>query len=131
MNSTKTFFIGFAFAIFVAYIAINCTRNSDDTIKTKQLTAQGLPPVQMSPIPCDSLKNVAFGDTLKVVPNTIFLGPIKKGKYKGKTYWQALLSSDNLIPPTNFRNDPTYQRIIIADTLAITNASIFIVARIK
>jgi len=125
----KKFFLPLiAIALITVALLSMCQKDADST---QSLAARGLPTIQMSPIPCDSLKNVAFGDTLKVVPNTIFSGPIKRGKFKGKTYWQALLSSDNLIPPTNFKNDPTYQRIIIADTTPITNSSIFIVARIK
>lgn len=76
--------------------------------------------------PCDSLKNVEWGDTLRVVKNTI-----TSGKYKGKTYWQAMLSSNNIIEPTRFQNIPTSQRVVIADTTEIKYTSVFIVARIK
>jgi hypothetical protein len=86
---------------------------------------------QSSFAPCDSLKNVVWGDTLLVVPNSISTGIVRKGALKGKRYWQALISSDNLIPPSNFKNQKATNRVVVADTTLITNSSIFLVSRIK
>lgn len=102
----------------------------DDSLANDQLLARTSIPIQMSLTPCDSLQNVVWGDTLKVVKGTVIPGVVKKGKYKGKKYWFAALYSDALIDPANFVNDPK-QHIVIADTTLITNDSKFIIARIK
>lgn len=78
---------------------------------------------------CDSLCRVIWGDTLRVVPRTISTGIVRKGPYAGKRYWQAMLSSNNFIEPTNFLNDPIRHRVVVADTTLITEADVFIISR--
>lgn len=76
---------------------------------------------------CD--RRVVWGDTLRVVKNTISTGIVRTGPFKGKTYWQAMLSSNNLIEPSKFQNNPTTHRVVIADTAKIEYTSLFFISR--
>lgn len=110
----------FYFTVFlmIVFLGITCQKQEDPQALSIN--------VAQSSFPCDSLKNVEWGDTLRVVKNTI-----SSGTFKNKKYWQAMLSSNNRIDPTNFQNSATSHRVVIADTTEIKYESIFIVARIK
>ena len=118
-NTLKTALFYFTVFAGIILLGIHCQKEPD----AQPLTIQA---AQSSIAPCDSLKPVRWGDTLRVVKNTI-----SSGTYKGQKYWQAMLSSNNRIDPTNFQNSPTSHRIVVADTVEITLSSIFYVSRIK
>lgn len=121
MNKLFLLIIG---TLFTASLFIFCSKQ-EDVNPTVQVFA-GMAG------PCDSLKNVLWADTLHVVPNTISKTLIRRGKpYAGKYCWQAMLSSDGRVDPTNFKNDPLKHRVVIGDTLEITYSDIFIISRIK
>lgn len=77
--------------------------------------------------PCD--RRVIWGDTLRVVKNTITTGTVRTGPYKGKKFWQAMLSSSCYIEPGKFQNSPSTHRVVIADTALITYQSLFFISR--
>lgn len=111
----------FYFSVFLGIIlcGVQCQKEADAQLLSIQAA-------QSSLAPCDTLRTVRWGDTLRPVKNTI-----TTGTYKGQKYWQAMLSSNNRIPPTNFQNSATSHRIVVADTVEITLSSIFYVSRIK
>lgn len=76
---------------------------------------------------CD--RRVIWGDTLRVVKNTISTGTVRTGPYKGKQYWQAMLYSGNYIEPSKFQNTPSTHRVVIADTAKIEYSSLFFISR--
>lgn len=77
--------------------------------------------------PCD--RRVIWGDTLRVVKNTISTGTVRTGPYKGKKFWQAMLSSNCYIEPSKFQNSPSTHRVVIADTAEINYQSLFFISR--
>ncbi len=113
--SLRNIFIGFV-AVMFFFMITHCDKQ-EHTITTPQVEAL---------IVCDSFRSVRWGDTLRVVPNTI-----TRGFYKGHAYWQAMLYSNNLIEPTKFKNTSTSHRFVIADTTEINYNSIFICGRSK
>jgi len=116
-TTTKTALLYFGVFALIVLLGVQCQKEEDKV---------GVTNVAFAPPPCDSLRNVRYGDTLRVVRGTA-----TSGVFKGKRYWQAMLSSNNLIEPTKFKNNPSTHRIVVADTVEITNSSIFVVARIK
>lgn len=115
-----TLFYVFFFGVVLLGAA---TCEKDTNIPTNIEAAHAAPP------PCDSLKNVTWGDTLRVVKPGY--RNIARGIYNGKPYWQAIISSNNEIKPSKFKNNPLTHRVVIADTTEITENTIFLVARIK
>ncbi len=75
---------------------------------------------------CDTVRSVRYGDTLKVVKRTV-----TDVVFKGQRYWQAMLYSDQKLPPTKFANTPTTHRVVINDTVAISDNSLFFITRIR
>lgn len=114
--------------IGVMACAVFTLTNCDNDLHNADVTT---PTIAYSLPPCDTLENVVWGDTLRVVNKTISTGSVRNGPFKGKTYWQAMLYSNNLIAPTRFQNDGIKHRVVIADTTEITYSSIFIIARVK
>lgn len=123
-NTLKTTLFYFTVFLGIVLLGIHCQKEPDAKMVVAQSQAFMLPP-------CDSLQNVVWGDTLHVVPKTLTKGIVKKGLYRGKPYWQAMLSSSNFIEPTSFQNVAKTHRIVVADTTEIKYESIFIVSRIK
>lgn len=129
LSSIQSFLKKFDFLVVAIFVVLTYIFA---TSCTKEESTQDNPPViSYAPPPCDTLENVVWGDTLRVVKNTITTGSVRRGIWKGKTYWQAMLYSNNFIEPTRFQNEYIHHRIVIADTVEITNSSIFIVARVK
>lgn len=124
MKNLITYFSCILAVAFVSFYLFSC----DDT---KHNADMQVPVVAAALPPCDSLENVVWGDTLRVVNRTITSGIVRRGAFAGKKYWQAMLYSNNLIEPTRFQNSSISHRVVIADTTEITYSSVFIVARIK
>ena len=127
MKTTKEAFKAslFYFTVFIGIVLLGVHCQKDKDLPSPELLST-INVAQASLAPCDSLRTVRWGDTLRVVKNTI-----TSGTYKGQKFWQAMLSSNNIIPPTKFANSSTTHRIVVADTTEITLSSVFYVSRIK
>ena len=118
--SKRTKYILLAVAALAVLILLSCDKS--DRALYSQVMPQGA-------VQCDSLYPVEWGDTLKVVKPGY--RNISKGVFKGKTYWQAIVYSDQYIEPSKFKNTPTTHRVVVADTLEITEQTLIYITRIK
>lgn len=118
--SKRTKYLLLGLAILICLLVLSCDK-SDRAVYSQVLPQQA--------IFCDTLRPVEWGDTLKVVKPGY--RNIYKGKFKGVTYWQAILYSDQYIEPSKFRNTPTTHRVVVADTSEIFENSLFYISRLK
>ncbi len=65
-----------------------------------------------------------WGSSLRIVPRVL-----TSGQYKKKPYWFAQTFAYSKVVPANYQQDSIRERVVVADTMLITQTDTFYICR--